>query len=187
MENWRPIPGYEGIYEASDCGNIRSAPGKTTSSARFQKRVWKTRVLKPKAPINARRHDYRVTLWKDGEKSDHLVARLVAMAWHGVPEVDMTVNHINGNYHDNRAENLEWVTASDNIKHGFATGLFSGIQKKITIMDSAGNVKVFPSMAETDRFLGRKVGYTSLVIKRDGRLKAADGTLYAITGVGGKA
>lgn len=48
---------------------------------------------------------------------------MVCLAFHGVPAEGMQPNHKNGNKLDNRAENLEWVTGSENIKHAFMTGL----------------------------------------------------------------
>lgn len=123
MESWKDIPGYEGLYQASNTGLIRSAPGKVTSSKRFSHRVWKTRILKPKAPVKARRHDPRVTLWKDGCCKDHLVSRLVAMAWVDGYSPLLTVNHIDGNPLNNDCSNLEWVTIQENVKKGYETGL----------------------------------------------------------------
>lgn len=82
MEEWKSIPGYEMLYEASSEGRIRTCEGKVTSSARSPHRVWKQRVLKPKISTSPRgRKDYRVTLWKEGHEKDWLVARLVAMAF----------------------------------------------------------------------------------------------------------
>lgn len=165
-EEWKPIPGYEGLYEASSFGRIRSAEGKTTSNARYKKRVWKSRILKPKCPISAKRHDKRVTLWKDGKHSDYLVARLVCSAWNGSPNDEMTVNHINGNYLDNRPENLEWLTIAENIKHGFRTGLFSSIQVAVSLVSETGEAITFPSMSKASVFLGHTPQYLSLRIAR---------------------
>lgn len=178
MEIWKDIPGYEGIYEASNLGRIRTAVGKTTSNARYDVRVWKTRIMKQKQTKNGKRDDKRVILWKDGKEKTFLVARLVAMAWLGVPEEGMTVNHINGDHIDNRPENLEWVSLADNIRHGFETGLYSSCQKRMTIIGVDGEMREFPSMAATDRFLGRSRGYTSLAISRGYRLKSSDGNIY---------
>lgn len=84
-ELWKDIPGYEGLYQASNFGRIRSAPGKTTSSARYKVRVWKTRIIKPKTERRCRnskgKMDERVELWKNGTHKTMLVSRLVAMAW----------------------------------------------------------------------------------------------------------
>ena len=99
-ENWKAIPGYEGLYEASTLGRIRTAEGKTTSSRRFFKRVWKQRILKGRA----------VSLWKDGKEKDWLVARLVAMTWIDGYCEGMTVNHKDRNRFNNNIDNLEWLS-----------------------------------------------------------------------------
>ena len=59
----------------------------------------------------------------DGAKKRYTIHRLVAEAYCDKPEGCEQVNHINGDKRDNRAENLEWVTASENHKHAWATGL----------------------------------------------------------------
>ena len=125
MEQWRDIPGYEGIYQASDHGQIRTAEGKTTSNARYGVRVWKQRIMKQKivGGKNGRR-DSRIELWKDGEHKTWLVSRLIALAWCDGYQDGWTVNHKNGDHLDNRAENLEWLSHGDNIRHGFANGLY---------------------------------------------------------------
>ncbi len=56
----------------------------------------------------------------------HLVHRLVASVYCGGYDKKLTVNHKNGIKTDNRVENLEWVSLTDNIKHGWATGLYTG-------------------------------------------------------------
>ena len=172
MEQWKAIPGYEGIYEASTFGNIRTVEGKTTSNARYAKRVWKSRVLKFKRPCK-RRNDARVSLWKNGKVKDVLVSRLVASTWIGVPTDDMTVNHINGDWNDNRIENLEWVTLSENIKKGFEGGQYSSIQMPVTLHDGDGGSYSFPSKAAASRFLGRRVSYVCQAMKKGHRIKSA--------------
>lgn len=166
-EVWKPIPGYEGIYEASSLGRIRTVDGKTTSSARYPIRVWKQRVLKPKVQHRADgRQDQRVSLWKDGKESTQLVSRLVAMAFLPAPYEKLTVNHINGNPMDNRVENLEWATLTENIRHGFRTGLYKSTQKAVVLTSTDGHELFFASMSDADKYLGRCNGYTSLAIAR---------------------
>lgn len=133
MENWKEIPGYEGLYEASDCGRIRTCEGKTTSNARFPKRVWKQRILKTKVEKrkNGKLQDERVNLWKDGKEKTLLVSRLVALTWCDGYSEGATVNHIDGNPSNNSSSNLEWVSLKENIEHGFETGLYS-TQKRCT-------------------------------------------------------
>ena len=165
IEEWRAIPGYEGLYEASNLGRIRTAFGKTTASARFPVRVWKQRVLKPKVQTRSSgRKDERVSLWKNGEENTLLVARLVAMSFLPLPEEKLTVNHINGNSMDNRVENLEWCTIGDNIRHAFETGLQKNCQKAVTLEGIDGKILQFASMSEASRYLGRNTGYVSAAI-----------------------
>ena len=125
MERWSDIPGYEGLYQASTLGRIRTCEGKTTSSARFAKRVWKQRIMKQKLNANRKgRIDARVSLWKDGKEKTWLVSRLVAMTWVAGYAEGLTVNHIDGNPMNNACDNLEWLTRAANIQHGFKTGLY---------------------------------------------------------------
>lgn len=167
MENWRGIPGYEGIYEASDMGRIRTCEGKTTSNALYPLRIWKQRVLKQRHQKRkgSKKTDARVSLWKNGMESTHLVSRLVAMAWCPGFEQTSTVNHIDGNPENNRAGNLEWVTLTENIQKGFECGLYK-TQKPVDLIGKDGTVVRFRSMACASRYLGKNSGYISCLIKR---------------------
>ena len=179
MEQWRDIPGFEGLYQASNTGLIRSAPGKVTSSKRFSHRVWKTRVLKHKYKNANGRRDAAVTLWKDGKCKDYLVSRLVAMTWVEGYEPGLTVNHIDGNPQNNNCSNLEWITLSENIRKGFADGLFANCQHPIHLVCDECTL-VFESMAAASRFLGRNSGYVSNTLKVNRPITAADGKQYTI-------
>ena len=75
MEEWKEIPGYEKLYEASTYGNIRTCEGKVTRTERHGERLWKQRVLKQKTDKGGYK---RVSLWKDGRGKTHLVHRLVS-------------------------------------------------------------------------------------------------------------
>lgn len=165
-EKWKDIPGYEGLYQASTLGRIRSKAGKVTGSARFERRVWKQRVLKQK--IQTQKHgrkDARVHLWKDGKEKTMLVSRLVAMTWCAGFSEGKTVNHIDGNSMNNAAENLEWLSIRENIQEGFKTGLFKRIQIPVVIVEN-DEIKVFPSMAKASIALGKNPGYLSSKYKR---------------------
>ena len=173
MEIWIDIPGYEGIYQASSCGNIRTVEGKTTSNKRYSCRQWKSRILKGRGDnyVTGR----RVSLWKNGEVKDWLVARLVAITFLGAPPNGYTVNHIDGNRLNNRIENLEWLSLPDNIRHGFATGLYP--TKQVSLQREGKDLK-FKSMSECDKFLKRAKGYTSNSLKKRSTLFDADGNKY---------
>lgn len=166
MENWKVIPEYEGLYEASDLGRIRTADGKTTKNARFTRRVWSQRTLKLKwrKRSNKGRSDARVCLWKDGKESTHLVARLVARAWCSGYAEGLTVNHIDGNPENNQASNLEWISLGENIRKAFEGGLYP-TSKPVTVTFKDGTRRSYKSMSECDKALGKANGYTSFRIK----------------------
>ena len=110
-EKWSAISGYEGRYEVSTLGGVRSLakPGTQLSG----------RVLTP-----VKVHDYLyVTLCKDGTKKRCAIHRLVAAAFIPNPDSKPGVNHKDGNKGNNSVANLEWVTYSENNKHAFANGL----------------------------------------------------------------
>lgn len=173
-EVWRDIPGFEGIYEASSLGRIRTAYGKTTWSSRYGcNRVWKQRVLKPKfAKQKGRlRLDARVTLYKDGVASTHLVSRLVASTFIGNTE-RLTVNHKDGNPQNNCIDNLELVSMEENFEHARVHGLLSASRKGIKIKNTeTEQVFEFSSLTDASRFLGFNSKYMSEVLKRGTKLQ----------------
>lgn len=179
MEQWKDIPGYEGIYQASNEGQIRSTPGKVTSNARYPLRMWKSRILKQKGKGSGR-GDRRVSLWKNGKEKTHLVARLVASAWCDGYIEGYTVNHIDGNYRNNSSKNLEWVPLAENIKHGFASGLYRSVQKPVVILSEKGEYLHFNSMSEASRYLGRNHGYIHEAIKKSHKITSSSGERYKV-------
>lgn len=181
MEKWKPIPGYEGSYEASNLGRIKSVEGKRTINARCN-RVWKERIMKLHLTRRGGKKttfNQMVTLWKEGKYKQLLVARLVAMTWCEGYAEGLTVNHIDGDPLNNKAENLEWVTLSENMSHAFRTGLNPGA-KKVALMDGSGRTFEFYSMSEASRFLGRKSGYLSIAIGHKTKIYSSNGDVYGL-------
>jgi hypothetical protein len=105
-ETWKPIKKYEGLYEVSNLGNVRSLPRNTT----------KGRILK----IGIRRGYAKVTLYKDGVSCQCSVHRLVAESFIPNPLRKPMVNHIDENRLNNSVANLEWCTHIENCIHGTA-------------------------------------------------------------------
>lgn len=176
-EVWKDIPSYEGIYQASNFGNIRTVEGKTTFTEKHGTRHWRQRTLKQKTD---KQNSKRVTLWKDGKSKEHLVARLVAAAFHGLPPEGYTVNHIDGNRLNNCEGNLEWLSLGDNIRHGFENNLYSN-QTSISVQSEDGITQEFRSMSSLDSFLGRRKGYTSNRLKKQRtNVVAASGEMFRV-------
>ncbi len=124
MEEWRPVVG-QCAYEVSSEGRIRRcAPG-------HRQGVGRGRVGYILRPSVSRFGYYRIELLQFGRRYKLLVHRLVAEAFLGPRPEHLEVNHKNGNKLDNRPDNLEYVTRSQNMLHAFATGLkkrgFNGI------------------------------------------------------------
>jgi len=120
QERWAPVVGYEGLYEVSDIGRVRSIPRVTAGGRHgaLRRRAGKLRSL------NVGSNGYAVvTLSRDGREATKSVHRLVAAAFLPPPPSGRVVNHKNGVKADNRASNLEWATPSENNLHSYRAGL----------------------------------------------------------------
>lgn len=119
MSEWRAIAGYEGLYEVSDDGHVRSL-------TRYVKK--RTGVIAPVAgrvlkAAPSRRGYLAVSLWRENAGKTREVHRLVAIAFVpnplGLPEVD----HIDSVRKNNSAANLTWCTRSENLQRAHARGV----------------------------------------------------------------
>lgn len=162
-EIWRNVVGYEGIYEVSDLGRVRTSKTKTTYSKKHGVRHWKQRILKPKI---CKRGDSRVSLWKDGKEKTFLVHRLVAMAFLPNPKNKKTVNHIDGDPINNQLENLEWATYEENNNHAFDNRLIKSATGVILVNKNTKEIMFFRSLAKASDFLGKNTGYLSAALKQ---------------------
>ena len=120
-EIWKDIPGWEGSYQVSSLGRVRSIDRMVTAiDGKVHHR--KGRFLKPR---RTDRNYLNVVLSKTKSYQPSIrIHRLVALAFIGPPpDPKMEINHKNGVRDDNRVENIEWVTKSENVKHAFRIGL----------------------------------------------------------------
>lgn len=107
MEIWRPAKGYEDKYEVSNLGRVRNS---------------KHYIMKPSLREDGYLWIYLVSKTSPNNTSIH---RLVAKTSIPNPEGKPQVNHIDGNKTNNRVENLEWVTGSENVRHAYANNLIA--------------------------------------------------------------
>ena len=155
-EIWRDIEGYEGLYQISNLGNVKSFKGINE------------RILK--ASLNSSSY-LTVSLCLGSNSKTCTVHRLVAKAF--ILEVDgkYHVNHINGVKTDNIALNLEWCTPKENIQHSHDTGL------QVAVKGSANGKaklkeedipKIFAMAAEvyTNKYIAKHFGVSATVINR---------------------
>ena len=111
-EEWRDVVGYEGLYQVSNLGRIKSvSKQKVTPTAIYftTPKILPQRISKGGY--------YRVSLCKESHSKYISVHKLVANAFIG-DQCDLTINHLNEKKWDNRAENLEYITLSENIRYG---------------------------------------------------------------------
>lgn len=112
---WRPIQGYEGLYEVSESGAVRRLAGVDSLG-----RPRRERMLR-------RTDDGRgylvVSLSKNDRAKVYRVHRLVARAWLGEAEDGHVVNHIDGDKRNNHRQNLEYCTQQANDRHAVEHGL----------------------------------------------------------------
>ena len=121
MEVWRDIEGYEGEYQVSSYGNVRSLDRFIKNRSKLGKEFLMFKKGGNLIPeLGSLVYPYVVYyLKKDGKRYYNKAHRLVAKAFIPNPENKKLVNHIDSNPRNNNVENLEWVTHSENSKHAY--------------------------------------------------------------------
>ena len=113
-ECWKPIKDYEGIYEVSNYGRVKSLERVIYNSG-TKNGLYTIHEKIIKQRINKKRHGYcELSLHKNGKEKRFKVHRLVAEAFIPNPNNLPEVNHIDGNKENNHASNLEWCTSKEN-------------------------------------------------------------------------
>ena len=111
-EIWKDIENYNGLYQVSNHGRVKSLERKVPN----QNRIYSERILKPEKPKCGYLY---CALCKDGFARHIRVHRLVAFAFIPNPYNKPQVNHKDGNKQNNSADNLEWCTNSENVSHSY--------------------------------------------------------------------
>lgn len=168
-EEWRDIEGYEGLYQVSNLGRVKSIN---------YKRTGKERILKA---VKDNWGYLTVRLYKDNKGKQCRVHRLVAQAFIPNQENLPQVNHISEDKTDNRVQNLEWITNKDNCNHGtrnqrMAESLTNNPKKSkpvIGISKESGLILEYPSISEASRHTGTHNSHICECC--NGKLKSAGG------------
>lgn len=195
-ETWKDIKGYEGLYQVSDKGKVRSLDRNVRRNGNTYKSL-KGRLIK--------QHKYDngylfVTLSKNGKYKQFLVHRLVGVAFIENNEQKPEINHKNEIKTDNRVENLEWVTRRENVIYGTQlkrgvmhrnqsgennpmfgrTGDLNPQSKKVYQFDKDGNlIKEWGSI----KLVRKTLGYNESGIRQaaNGVLKQSYGFLWSFS------
>lgn len=124
-EIWKDIEGYNGIYQISSLGRVKSIERVVHDS------IGRTRILKEKyiKPIVSGEY-YSINIRINNEYKPISIHRALATAFIPNPGEKPEVNHIDGNKFNNSLDNLEWVTYSENISHAYKNGLRKGNNAK---------------------------------------------------------
>lgn len=191
-EIWKDVIGYEGFYQISNLGNVKSLKRNTARERILKQRLDKYGYL-------------YVNLTKNGIRRTFKVHRLVGIAFIPNPENKYSINHIDFNKANNIVDNLEWATHKEQIKHDIDNGLRTwsknskeklrrtlikkGLEninnadkrwcgtRPVVQKDDAGNViKVWLSMSDASRELNIPVPHIVRVCR--GRRKHAKGFVW---------
>ena len=153
-EIWKPVEGYEDLYEVSNYGRVKSIS--------FRNRMATFSREKMLSPLKIRGY-LRVSLCKNGKHKYFSIHRLVAEHFILNLENKPCVNHKDGDKHNNCVNNLEWCTYSENEQHSHKMlGKQPINKKKVNQYDLMGNfIKQFDSLAEAGKSLNRRYSLIS--------------------------
>lgn len=146
-EKWRSVIGFDGLYEVSDLGNIRSSARLSVRTDIGPKTI-DAKVLKP----NKHRDGYlKVVLCVNKKRFNFLVHRLVAISWIENPGNLPQVNHKDGNKLNNAVSNLEWNTCKENIAHAIINNLRADVNGEKNARAILKECDILPILTEARR------------------------------------
>lgn len=169
-EVWLPVKGYEGKYEVSSEGRVRSLDRVVKDARRGRNLNRKSHMLRP----GETRCGYlSVVLCDNTNRRSERVHRLVAEAFLTKVDGKNEINHINGDKADNRSDNLEWVDRKENMAHAFSNGLHPNPAKTCYCDDGAS----YESTTAASKATGIRLGNISACCL--GKRKTAGGRRWS--------
>lgn len=160
-----PVIGFEGVYEISNFGNIRSL----TRLVKTKKGHYQTHNGKAYIPHDNGMGYKFLRLYKNNKGHHRYIHRLVATHFIDNPENKKYVNHIDGIKSNNRVDNLEWCTAVENMAHAYSTGLSvkGNAGKKVKQLSVTGElIAIYPSVLNASKVTGiSRASIADLVVK----------------------
>ena len=173
MEIWKDIKGYEGLYQVSNLGNIRSVDRSITKVNRWgilTEHYHRGKVIKQH--FDGLGHYLIVVLRRDGKSHTEQVHRLVAKTFLPCENYSLDVNHKDGCRTNNTIENLEWCDRSYNLKHALNIGLMESqckIRRKVVLTcDDDVEIVEFPDMLSCCKFFGYSKCWLGNYIRKHG-------------------
>ena len=158
-EVWKDVVGFEGLYQVSNFGRVKSLAKKAGKSSRDER---------IKTPIICCSGYAKVNTCKNNDQKQISIHRLVAEAFIPNPENKPCVNHIDGNKLNNHVDNLEWCTQKENVQHAIEHGLRTHSHHSPTIIhDKDSNETIaFETQKSACEFLHRNPKFISQKIRK---------------------
>lgn len=174
-EIWRPIAGYEGLYEISSLGRVRSLDRTVeVPDARWGGIMLRPIRGRPLRPFTDANEYFTVTLCMAGRRWAASVHRLVAGAFCDKPDGCDEVNHKDGAKQNNHSSNLEWTTHQGNCEHAVENGLTKKRKRIAGTCLKTGAVTEYQSATHAAKAMGQ-AGCGSISLAATGKLKTTAG------------
>lgn len=165
MEKWKPIPGWEEFYEASDAGRIRSLPRMSRVNSVTPDRL-RQMGGNMRTPTKGRGGYLHVFLTAEGRRKRYGVHQLVLLAFRGRPSQGTLTRHLNSEPSDNRLENLLWATQKENMQDRHARGLYYKGEKHPMVKITDEQVAEIRSSALMGSSMAKQYGLGASQISR---------------------
>ena len=169
QEIWKPIPGYESLYEVSNLGRVRSLDRYVRGVTKSGTECLRFRLGQIRAPQHHRRGYRTVALSKGPVVRTVLIHRLVAEAFVPNPNCLPDVNHVDADKANNSAANLEWCDPAANSAHAKRLGLYPvmhGSQKGSAKLNESAvaEIRALIANGETNVSIARRYGVSTAPI-----------------------